>query len=316
MKKEYIILAVIIVALGLYLILRSNDRTHYDLPGIVTPEKEQITRIEVAGPSGTIVLERADDVWLSEPEGYPVDRNKVDGMLDALSGLDLVSLVSEAESYSQYDLGEDMRVSVTASERETPLMRIDIGKAASTFRHTYVKFPDDRNVYQASGNIRRTFDVEIGAIRDKQVLKLDRNSITGLTLDSGGEKLALVKTTKPVEPESEESGVPAQEVTAWVTADGLEADGSVVDGILGRIVNLQCDGFPGEGMEIDSGEATYMIVADGPKPDTLKVYGQSGDKMFLATSSQFDFPFLLAEWKLGQIKKTPSEVMGKKDEEE
>jgi len=118
-KKEYIILTVAIAALVLYLVLRNDDRTHYELPEIGAPDAGQITRLDISGPSGNFVLKRFDDVWKSEPEGYPVDGNKVTGMLDALSGLDVVSLVSEAESYVQYDLGKDGRVDSTSYVRET-----------------------------------------------------------------------------------------------------------------------------------------------------------------------------------------------------
>jgi hypothetical protein len=314
-KKEYIILAVAIVALGLYLVLRNDDRTHYELPEIDAPDAEQITRLDIRGPSGTLVLKRFDDVWKSEPEGFPLDRSKVSGMLDALSGLDIVSLVSEAESYVQYDLNADKRVFVEASGGAGPLLKLEVGKAASTYRHTYVKLDGDANVYQISGNIRRTFDVGISSLRDKKVLTLDRPSITGLTVEAGGEKLSLTKISRPVEP-VEEDGQPPQAVTAWITADSIDADGTVIDGVLGRIVNLQCDGFPEEGVEIELVEPDFTLITHGAQADTLRIYGQSGEKMFLATSSQYDFPFMLSEWKVGQIKKTPSEVMGNKEETE
>lgn len=313
MKKEYIILAVAIVALVLHLVLRDSDRTHYDIPEIAKPAKEQVTRLDVRGPSGKLVLKRFDDVWLSQPEGYPIDKGKVGGMLDALSGLDIVSLVSEAESYGQYDLGKDKRVFVEASGGADPLLKLDIGKVASTHRHTYVKLVDDKNVYQVSGNIRRTFDVGIAALRDKKVLVLNRGAVTGITVSSGGESLTLTKISRPVEP-VEEGKVPPQAVTAWITADSTDADGKVVDGILGRVLNLQCDGFPEDDLQIDLSEPTFTLVIHGADSDTLSIYGSSGEKMFLATSSQYDFPFMLSEWKINQIKKTPSEVMGLTDE--
>ncbi len=308
MKKEYILLAVAIVALGLYLLLRNTDKTHYEIPEVDTPDKEQVTGLDIIGPSGTLALKRSDDGWLSHPEGYPLDAGKVDAMLDALSGLDIVSLVSEAESYVQYDLDDDKRVFVEATGIDKELLKLDIGKAASTQRHTYVKLPDDKNVYQVSGNIRRTFDVEIWSLRDKKVLALDRSDITGLTIESEGEKISLSKISRPVEPSAE--GQPPQAVTAWITADSTEADGTVVDGILGRLANLQCDGFPEDDQQVETGEPAFTLTIHGTRDETLKIYGPSGEKMFLATSSQYEFPFMLAEWKLGQIRKTPSEVMG------
>lgn len=314
MKKEYMILVVAIIALGLYLVFNKTDRTHYEIPEVDTPDAELITRLEIMGPSGRLMLKKAGDTWLSDPDGYPIEKGKIDGMLKSLSELDVVSLVSEAESYVQYDLGNDKRVFVEASSVETPLLRLEIGKAASTQRHTYVKLDGDKNVYQVSGNIRRTFDVEIWAIRDKKVLGFDRSAVTGLTIESGGEKLSLTKVSNPVEPAEE--GQQPQMVTAWVTEEGEEADGSVIDGILGRMTNLQCDGFPEEDQRVDMSKPTYTLTVHGPRDETLTIYGLSGEKMFLASSTQYDFPFMLAEWKLGQIRKAPSEVMGLADDKE
>jgi hypothetical protein len=64
------------------------------------------------------------------------------------------------------------------------------------------------------------------------------------------------------------------------------------------------------------GEPSFTLVIHGAEYDTLSIYGLSEEKKFLATSSQYDFPFMLSEWKINQIKKTPSEVMGQVDEKE
>ncbi len=314
MKKEYIILAVAIVALGLYLVLRNTDRTHYEIPEIATPAAEQVSKIDIIGPSGRLVLKRSAEGWVSDPMGYPIEQGKVDGMLEILSGLDIVSLVSEAESYVQYDLGNDKRVFVEASSIEKSLLKLDIGKTASTQRHTYVKLADDTNVYQVSGNIRRTFDVEIWGIRDKKVMTLDRNTITGLTIEANGETLSLTKISKPVEQTAE--GQPRQPITAWINADSTEADGAIIDGMLNRLTNLQCDGFPGDDEQVDISDSTFTLTIHGAQDEILKIYGLSGEKMFLASSTQYDFPFMLADWKLSQIRKTPSEVMGLTDDKE
>jgi hypothetical protein len=111
-------------------------------------------------------------------------------------------------------------------------------------------------------------------------------------------------------------GQPGQDVTAWIDADSTEADGAIIDGMLSRLTNLQCDGFPEEDHQTDMGEPAFILTIHGTKDETLKIYGQSGEKMFLASSTQYKFPFMLAEWKLNQIRKTPSEVMGLTDDKE
>jgi hypothetical protein len=315
-KKEYILLAVAIVALVLYLVLRNGDRTHYELPEIEKPGRDAITLIDISGPSGTLELKRFDEVWKSQPEGYPLDKTKIDGMLDALSGLDIVSLVSESGNYPQYDLGEEKRVKVEAKGGGgESLLGLSVGKAASTYRHTYVKLSGDDRVYQVSGNIRRIFDVEIDKLRDRKVLSIDRNAVTGLMLSTDSGSLSLTKVASP----PADSIAPAQTgapAASWMTPDSTEADTRVVDGIISRVANLQCDGFPEPDAAAGAGEPEVTAVFTGASIDTLRIYGDIGDKKYLATSSQYDFPFLLSEWKVKQIGKTPSELMGTKDEEQ
>ena len=52
-KKEYVILVVIIVALSLYLILRDRDRTHYQLPTVSKIAGKDISKIEILTPDAT-----------------------------------------------------------------------------------------------------------------------------------------------------------------------------------------------------------------------------------------------------------------------
>ena len=46
-KKEYIILAIIIIALSVYLVMRRSDRTLYELPEIPQVSQKEITRLEI-----------------------------------------------------------------------------------------------------------------------------------------------------------------------------------------------------------------------------------------------------------------------------
>ncbi|RLB30511.1 MAG: hypothetical protein DRG87_04865 [Deltaproteobacteria bacterium] len=57
-KKEYIILAAVILALSLYLFLRKTDKTHYELPKLSAVPKEDISKIEITKKGTDIILNR------------------------------------------------------------------------------------------------------------------------------------------------------------------------------------------------------------------------------------------------------------------
>ena len=76
-KKEYFILAGVMVALILYLVLHRSDRTHYKLPDITGVSGKQISKLEIVKADKTLVLNKKDNTWHIDPEGYPADSDKV-----------------------------------------------------------------------------------------------------------------------------------------------------------------------------------------------------------------------------------------------
>ncbi len=310
-RKEYIVIAVLIVALSLYLLMRSRDRTHYELPVLPTVSKDAIDRIVVTRPAGEITLEKRNGAWTIIPEGYPADEKKVEAMEDALTGLDIGAMVSESGSYGRYDLDEDGKIVAEAFGGGESLAKVDIGKTASTYRHTYIRLPGDDRIYQASGNLRRTFDLEKDRIRDRNVLDAERSSVTGLTVAGVDGRVSLTKISKPSAPPAA-GQQEQQEMTEWITPDSVQADGKIVDGILRQLTSLDADGFPAD--SIATGDYQFFAALGGTG-DTLYVYDYlEGDKKYVASSTQYAFPFLLSEWKAKQIMKTPDEIMGKKDD--
>jgi len=307
-KREYIGLAAVIVVLVLYLVLRDTDRTHYELPVLPPVETSGIDRLEIARPADTLTLAKRRDGWVIEPQGYPAADAKIDRMLKAVAELTPTSLVSESGNYRRYDLVDDARIRVAAFGGGEALRSFDVGKTASTYRHTFVLLEGDERVYQVRGNIRGIFDTKLDQMRDRDVFTVDRPALTEIAVTSKDGDLILRKTTKTLEP-AEEGESPAT-VTEWITADSLEADGTVVNQILGRIAGLQADGFPEEMTKDDLGEPQYTLIATGAASDTLYIYGETGGKKYLAASSSYPFPYLLSEWKVKQIRKTPAELMG------
>jgi hypothetical protein len=160
-KKEYAILAVVIVALGLYLFFRNTDRTTYTLPELPAVKTQDLTKIEIGKGNQTVVLTRKDDGWLVAPGDYPADGTLVDRMLDALADLKVTALVSETRNYTRYELDENQQIRVTAYQDDKAVRSFRIGKAAETMRHTHITLSDDPNVYHAQGNFRQDFDQSV-----------------------------------------------------------------------------------------------------------------------------------------------------------
>lgn len=311
-KKEYIVLPIVIVVLVLVLVLRNQDRTHYSLPEPEPVEKMQVTKIVVSRADSALTLARHDDIWEAEPYGYPIDQTHVDKMLDAVTGFTLTTLVSEAGNYVPYELTEEKRIGVEAFAGDRSMLQFYIGKPASTYRHTFVRLADDPKIYQARENLRSVFDKEIKQIRDKVVLTVEKEYITGLTFVSGADTFAL-RHAEPgsgaVPPVAGDTLMP-EPVSRWRTIDGGGADEKIVDGVVNRLATLKCDSYIEGKTKNDFTDPVFTLRVEGSETATISIFEKGENNKYPAVSSESEYPFYLAEWAVKQIRKTPDELMG------
>ncbi len=309
-KKEVVILAVIIVAFSVYLVLRNTDKTHYELPEPEQLEKATVNRIVISHGGTVITLQRDDDRWLLQPQGYQADGNSVDKMLDAIAGFTLMSLVSESGNYSPYDLTDETKIRVEAFSEGEKALRFDVGKAASTYRHTFVSLEDDPGVYQARENIRKVFETDVGKLRDRTVLSFSKDSVAGFTVTSGADTLVLNKTDELALALSEDStGTQETPAPPWTAADGRPADEKVAVRLINRLSSLRCDDYIEGASKEDFTDPIYTVTLSADGTIFLYIFEQREDKKYPAVSSQNDYPFLLPEWNTKQIMQKPADFI-------
>lgn len=315
-KREFVFLAVIIVALAIYLVFKNSDRTHYKLPEMPAAERSEITKLLIERGDSVVTLERRDDTWLIQPQGYPADQKAVDKMLDAVAELALTTLVSESKNFTQYELTDEQMIGIEAYLGEAPARRLDIGKVASTYRHTFVRLEGDHRVYQALGDIRKPFDITVDRLRDKVTMKYDREDVTGLTVTGPEGTLIFSKNdvAPPATPPVGGDSVQAEPPPKWQAGDGRAADEQTVDRIVISLSNLTCDGYI-EGMrKEDYTEPIYSVTVDASGSATLSIFEKNENNKYPAVSSQNDYPFWLPEWRVNQVMKKPAELFGEKEE--
>lgn len=325
-KKEYIILVVVIAALLLYLVFRKTDKVHYELPELKPIETKVLTKIEITKPDGALTLVKKDDKWLIDPKGYPTDETKITGITDTVKDLTLTALASRAKNYSLYDLAEDKAIHVKVYQEDKVVREFDIGKTTPSNNHTFVKIKDDDNVYHAAKAFRRDFDKKAGDLRNKVVMKLDKNEISEIQLDKKeGEKYLFTKTAKPVEkvetPEDkkEEPTTPPTE-TIWAMADGKEGNKSNLDSILNQLADLKCDEYIDDKTPEDFKDPVFTVRLKGKKDYTLFIYekfekkgkeGENGVEKYPMVSSESPYPFLLSKYAAERLMKKEEDLLKK-----
>jgi hypothetical protein len=294
MKKQYLILILIIVALAGYLVLKKEDRSHYTLPVPPAVDTTAIDRLTVEKQNQTLAFLRTDDGWVVTDQSYPADDVAVKQMLDVVQGLTLSALVSEKQDLFRYELDDDHCLDVTAFQAGAPVMSFKIGKTAPTFNHTFVMLENDPHIYHAKDSFRNHFDKSLNEFRDRQVLSFDEEQITAITIEARGEKIRLA---------ADDARPDNQDRLVFNHEDGSSADPKTVSNLLSSLSALTCDRFA-EDTDKDQLEKTppsLKIVLENSNDIVLQLFEPKEDESVPGISSMNAYPFLLKPYIAGDI---------------
>lgn len=314
--KEYIILGVIIVLLGTYLFLRSNNPSQYQLPTLPDVAADELSRIEISTPGETFELQRSGNQWQIGENAYPMDATKAKEMLSVLEKLKLTALISEARAYSPYDLTDEKKIGVKAWAGDRMVRDFDIGMAAGTYQHTFVRLEDNPNVYHADGNFRQTFDQTVESLRDKTALSFSTSDIKKVDIVYAGKNTSLILENQPAEasppPEdaSEENEAENTE-PVWMKDDGTPADVENIQRLLSQLAYLNCSGYLEGKQKQDFSAPVSTITLKGKETYSLSLYEkENSETTCQAVSSLNPYPFTLSETACTRLKETLEKLLG------
>ena len=321
LKKEYFILAAILVALILYLALHRSNRTHYQLPELSEVSGKHISKLEITTAGNSIIFNKKDDKWYIEPKGYRADSTKVENMLKVIEKLKLTALVSESKNYIRYDLSNDKNIHVKALQDKTLLREFDIGKAAPTFKHTFVKLPNNPNVYHARGDFRRNFDRSADDFRDKTVLSFAQNAIQGITLIHEKKTISLSRKEIPetLPDKKDKSAAKASKELktkpVWEDTNGHEVVSSKIRSLLSFLNNLECEKYLDALKKEEFKNPIFTVTLKGEKEYSLLVFAKKDKKAknYSAISSENESPFSLSGTQVDTIKSKLDEILNVKE---
>ncbi len=323
MKKEYLILAAIIILLGGYLFIHDVDRSQYELPPTPKVAAKDVTKLEIEKEGNTIVLLRDADDWLIGDKKHPADAETVKQILAVIENFKLTALVSASKAYTRYDLSDDKRISVKVYAGDVLKRAFDIGKQAETYQHTFVKLSGDPNVYHAQKNFKRTFEVTVDSLRDKKVFSLSPATINTISVKTADGDITLGR--KEVSPEEETSAISpedgkqgheedaaeadsetdkdkAKTVLVWQDAAGNTVEEDAVADFLSKLSDLKCESYIDDKTKADFEAPNQTITLTGDQTYTLSIFEKvASDNKFPAVSSQNDYPFLLSKSLVDQI---------------
>ncbi|MEW6088065.1 MAG: DUF4340 domain-containing protein [bacterium] len=296
-KKEYIILAAVILFLSAYLLMKQKGKVHYSLLELKKADKKDITKIILKKAGLEIKLVKKNDKWIIEPGNFRANNDLVEKMADEISSLAVTDLVSESKNDVLYDLDKEKKIEVWACKGDEILRKIEIGKPASSYRLTFVKVENDGKIYHAKGNLANTFDKTLSGLRDKTVLSFKSEEITGVSITKANKKLSIVKSPAQasIDLNKDKTGDKKDLRPEWATDKGEAVNEAEIEEIVKTLSNLTCDDFIDDKKKSDIKNPSYSISLTGAKEYSISLFEKTGDK-YTAISSESEYPFYISEW--------------------
>jgi hypothetical protein len=162
--------------------------------GTLTSEDMEEVEITLAGGE-TARVQKTDGTWqIVEPGKAPADDTEMTSITSSLAGLEIQRVVDlEAGDVKQYGL-DPARISVAfRSKGQKDLRRIELGEKTPTGGDLYARIPGEKRVFLVSSFLDSTFNKTPFALRDKVILKVDRQKADGLELVEGSTNIQLTK---------------------------------------------------------------------------------------------------------------------------
>ena len=208
-------------------------------------EADKVEEIKVMSAAGdATTLRKEGGVWqVTQPITAAASESEVSGITSALGQMEVGRVVDEnPTNLNDYGLSNPRIQIDFKAAGDKDYKKLLVGDKSPTGSDIFAKRNDDKQVFlipsfQETSVNRTTFD-----LREKSVLKFDREKVDGIDVTSSGKTLTVAKDggdwkiTKPVQ---------------------TKADFGSVEGLVGRLQSVQMK----------------SIVADNPPAADLKKYG-------------------------------------------
>jgi hypothetical protein len=158
---------------------------------------EDIQEVQIKSADGeTSRVQKADGAWrLVEPVQAEADESELSSITSSLASLEVQRVVDEnAGDLAQYGL-EPARVEVSfRTKNDQQPRRVLFGERTPTGGDLYARFPDQKRVFLVSSFLDSTFNKNTFALREKSVIKFERDKVERVEIDAGDRDVTLTKS--------------------------------------------------------------------------------------------------------------------------
>ena len=301
---RFIILVLILIPLGWYAYYDSTKGPIDDSPKrdkVFVVEADKIDELEIKSESGdrTTLRRKGSDWEIVQPLTAPPDQAAVSGITSNLASVEIQRLIDENPTdLKEFGLAEP-RVEV-AFKSNGQQRRLQLGQKTPSGTDVYAKLADEKKVFLISSYLDSTFNRGTFDLRDKSVLKLDREQIDLVELTASGQTTRLEKKNGEWQITEPASG---------------RAEFGAVDGLVSRVSSLQMKSIVPDASDVkkfglDKPAATVRL-GSGSSQATLLIGGPAETGSLYAKDLSRPAVFTVESTLLDDLKKGASEYRQK-----
>ena len=214
-----LILVVVLAGLGAYIYFVDSKRPAAGIDGssetkekVFTVEADKINELRITSGGQTTLLRKSEAGWkMLEPTPVDADPPEVIGVATALTNIDIVRVVDDnATNLEQFGLAKPS-TTVEFKAEGGASGTLKLGNKNATQGEIYAVKNDDKRVFLIASFQETSFNRKPFDLRDKKILKFDRDQADSMVLARGADTIELSragsewKVVKPVPSRSDYS---------------------------------------------------------------------------------------------------------------
>jgi len=300
-------LILLVVFLGLFGYVYFYDSKRPATPP--TPEKakafnvqaDKIEELSVKAASGeTTRLKKDSGTWqVVEPSSMNAADSEMTSMTQSLASLEIQRVVDEnPPDLSQFGLAQPKVDVGFRASGQTSLTHLLIGDKTPTGGELYAKTQDQKKVFLISSYLDSTFNRTPFDLRDKAILKFDRDKVSALEIMRPKDSMTLAKNG-----------------SQWSLGKPIRAtaDSATVEGLIGQIQSAQMVALTANEAKdlkqygLDRPRVTTTISTDGGPSTTLEVGKSAPDGTFYALDASRRLVFTISQALVTELEKPSSD---------
>ena len=312
--KSFLVLLVLGLGIGAYAYFVESKREPSDAAAatgtkstkVLAVDAGKVEELEVKSASGDVTrLKKTGSDWqIVAPSPMEADQQAVNTLVSSLESLESSKTIDENPA-SVKDFGLDPPRAVVGVRQtgETAMRKIDLGTKTPTGADLYARVEGQPKVFLVGASAEDTLNRSTFDLRDKTVLKFDRDKADSVKLEpAGSPKVSLAKKG-----------------TDWRLTAPVEAkaDFSTVDGLVGKLAQTKMKSLvaadAGTDLKkygLDKPQAIATIGA-GSTRATLALGGKADDGSMYARDLSRPMVFSVEAALLDDLKKKPEDVRPK-----